>query len=263
LIKFRVWVDSITSAWSNREPSDDTFMQEWMTFLQSEFARTCVHDYSFELDNLQSILCQEEDNETDSVIESDVGEDREEWMILSALADFTCNKESGSTEHIFDQDYWLDQTSQYSFEDLSEMRKWINNKKSSFIIESSDNLSSEKENISKLNVEQRKVFDMIMRHYQSDHSDQLLILVTGKAGSAKSFLIDRIRTTLGDKCQVSAMFGIAAFNIRGKTLHYLLKLPIRGKRKKDLNGEPLVQIQDTFDNIEYLIIDEYSVIKSK
>jgi len=56
------------------------------------------------------------------------------------------------------------------------------------------------------------------------------------------------------------MFGIAAFNIRGKTLHYLLKLPIRGKRKKDLNGEPLVQIQDTFDNIEYLIIDEYSVI---
>ena len=83
------------------------------------------------------------------------------------------------------------------------------------------------------------------------------MLVTGKAGSGKSFLIGRISNVLGDKCQVSAMFGIAAFNVKGKTLHYLFKLPIRGKRKKDLNGEPLSQIQDIFENIEYLIIDEY------
>ena len=113
----------MTSAWSNREPSDDTFIHEWMTFLQSDYARTCVHDYSSELDNLRSILCQD-DNETNSVIESDVNveEEREEWMILSTLANFTCDGESGM-ELTFDQNYWLDQTAQYSFEELFRIEK--------------------------------------------------------------------------------------------------------------------------------------------
>ena len=257
LIKFRVWTDSITSAWSNREPCHNNFIQEWRTFLQSDYARTCVHDYSFELDNLQSILCQEEEEETE--ISPEI-EEREEWMILSALADVTNNEDVGNIEHNLNQEYWLDLTAQYSHEELSEMRNWINTKKSSFIIESSNDLSDECENISKLNVQQRKVFDIITRHYQNNHCEQLLVLVTGKAGSGKSFLIHRIKNALGDNCQVSAMFGIAAFNVKGKTLHYLLKLPIRGKRKKELNGEPLAQIQDLFERIKYLIIDEYSVI---
>ncbi|MEO0686410.1 MAG: hypothetical protein AAFY76_15565, partial [Cyanobacteria bacterium J06649_11] len=229
LIKFRVWADSVASAWSNREPADETFIQEWMTFLQTDYARDCVRDYSFELDNLQNILCQEDNDEEASLIESDAGEEREEWMILSALADTTQN-EVRDDMNILNQDYWFDQTVQYSFEELSDMRNWINSRKSLFIIESNENSSDEFQNINKLNFQQRKVFDMIKNHYQSVHSDQLLILVTGKARSGKSFLIDRIKNSLGVKCQGSAMFGIAAFNVKGKTLHYFLKLPIRGKK---------------------------------
>lgn len=117
LIKFRVWADSVASAWSNREPADETFIQEWMTFLQTDYARDCVRDYSFELDNLQNILCQEDNDEEASLIESDAGEEREEWMILSALADTTQNEDRDDM-NILNQDYWFDQTVQYSFEEL-------------------------------------------------------------------------------------------------------------------------------------------------
>lgn len=61
-------------------------------------------------------------------------------------------------------------------------------------------------------------------------------------------------------CVVSALFGIAAFNISGKTLHYLLKLPIKGRRNCELNGAALAQLQE---NVRYIIIDEYSVISQK
>lgn len=67
----------------------------------------------------------------------------------------------------------------------------------------------------------------------------------------------------GEKCIVSALFGIAAFNVNGKTLHYLLKLPIRGRRNCELNEVPLAQVQNLFSRTKYLIIDEFSVISQK
>ena len=94
---------------------------------------------------------------------------------------------------------------------------------------------NEYENIDKLNHQQKKAFDLVVTHAQTDCSEQLLTLIVGKAGCGKSFLIDRLRYALGVKCIISALFGIAAFNVNGKTLHYLLKLPIRGRRNCELN----------------------------
>ena len=52
----------------------------------------------------------------------------------------------------------------------------------------------------------------------------------------------------------------AAFNIQGVTIHSLLKLPVGVYGNKDLNGESLCRLQDTLNGIEYVIIDEYSVL---
>ena len=43
-------------------------------------------------------------------------------------------------------------------------------------------------------------------------------------------------------------------------LHSLLKLPIGPKRQCDLKGKPLQQLQSNLENVQYLIIDEYSFI---
>lgn len=62
------------------------------------------------------------------------------------------------------------------------------------------------------------------------------------------------------KCKVLAYTGKAPFNVNGVTLHSLLKLPIGSKRQCDLKGIPLQQLQSNLENVQYLIIDEYSFV---
>ena len=56
---------------------------------------------------------------------------------------------------------------------------------------------------------------------------------------------------------------MAAFNIEGHTLHSLLGLPVKGDYK-DLEGERLLyQMQQSLENMAYLIIDEMSMVGRK
>ena len=56
--------------------------------------------------------------------------------------------------------------------------------------------------------------------------------------------------------------GVAAFNVDGHTLHSLLSLPTKGDFK-DLQGEQLNKIQQSLSGMEYLIIDEMSMVSRK
>ena len=64
------------------------------------------------------------------------------------------------------------------------------------------------------------------------------MIISGTAGTGKSYLIHCIRLLLQDKVRTVALTGVAAFNIDGSTLHSLLSLPMRGEFK-DLEGEQL------------------------
>ena len=55
---------------------------------------------------------------------------------------------------------------------------------------------------------------------------------------------------------------MASFNVEGHTLHSLLNLSIRGEFK-DLEGEHLKQLQQSFSNVRYIIIDEMSMVGRK
>ena len=89
------------------------------------------------------------------------------------------------------------------------------------------------------------------------------MIIIGKAGCGKGFLIHRLRYLLGSKCIVSALFGIAAYNICDKTLQHLLRLPIKGNGNSDFQGSCLIQMQENMKGIEYIIIDEISVISQR
>ncbi|MGJ8945850.1 hypothetical protein AB9K17_23395, partial [Salmonella enterica subsp. enterica serovar Kentucky] len=59
-----------------------------------------------------------------------------------------------------------------------------------------------------------------------------------------------------------APIGVAAFNIHGCTLHSVLHLPTKGDLK-DLEGYALRHLQDSLAGVEYIIIDEMSMVGRK
>ena len=86
------------------------------------------------------------------------------------------------------------------------------------------------------------------------------MIVSGTAGTGKSFLISAIAVLLGDSCLLTGAIGIAAFNICGMTLHSTLQLQVGSHNNGDLKGRSLAQLQQRFLNRTYLIVDEMSLV---
>ena len=74
------------------------------------------------------------------------------------------------------------------------------------------------------------------------------------------YLINAIRNLLQSKCPITATTGKVAYHIRGITVHCLLKLPVGSRGKKDLTGQSLCRLQEHLTNIDYIILDEYSML---
>ena len=105
---------------------------------------------------------------------------------------------------------------------------------------------------------QLQAYTIVQQHLESEESSPLRLIVSGTAGTGKSYLIHCLRLLLKDKVRVAAPTGVAAFNVDGHTLHSLLGLPTKGEFK-DLEGEHLHQMQQSLANMQYLIIDEMSM----
>ena len=99
-----------------------------------------------------------------------------------------------------------------------------------------------------------------------------LACTTGTAGTGKSFVIERIHEYVtevaaqrGWSCPeaaavVAAYTGVAAFNVKGRTLHSLLGLPTDPKDFTDVKGKALEKLQDRLECTHLLILDERSMI---
>jgi ATP-dependent DNA helicase PIF1 len=127
-----------------------------------------------------------------------------------------------------------------------------------------------------LNTEQRKLYDVVVNSYLEElqtgiPSQQLLLNVDGVAGSGKTFTLLKICSRISslaatakknDPIFRAAPTGVAAFNIIGKTLHSLLRLPVKGKTAHLTSGA-LQSLQSVFQDCRFLIIDEKSMIDLK
>ena len=107
----------------------------------------------------------------------------------------------------------------------------------------------------RLQGKQRLVYNAVRSHVQTEDPEPLRMIVSGTAGTGKSFLIHCLKALLLDRLHVIAPTGVAAFNVGGFTLHSLLHLPTRGEFKS-LEGEQLQQLQESF-------IDEMSMFGRK
>ncbi len=109
---------------------------------------------------------------------------------------------------------------------------------------------------------QLEVYTTVKDHNENNSLTPLRLIVTGTAGTGKSYLIQCIRLLLANTLTVSAPTGVASFIIEGSTLHSLLRLPTRGDFKQ-LEGNRLQQLQQTMSTTKYIIIDETSMVGRK
>ena len=85
-------------------------------------------------------------------------------------------------------------------------------------------------------------------------------MILGKAGTGRSCVINEIKSILGYHCAIAAPTGKAFYNVKGSTLHYLLKLPIGNKGLKELSGQSLIKLQHNLKDKHCLLIDEFSMV---
>ena len=114
----------------------------------------------------------------------------------------------------------------------------------------------------KLQGRQLAAYNLVKAHMDTDNPTPLRMVISGTAGTGKSYLINCLRLLLQDKVRVVAPTGVAAFNIDGNTLHSLLCLPVKGEFK-DLQGEQLKRLQQSLETVQYIIIDEMSMVGRK
>ena len=254
LLKYKPWQHVADNAWDNLEQCDETYKACWMNFLCSDCGKNSVPDWELQLSSLKAAINLENENENMEIIE----EEKEEWMFMSELnlQELSTDTEYNST--LAPEGYWHNVSEHFDDVDLLSVTSWLNTQKNKN--EPSWHISSRVIDISSFSSDQLLAYHIILNHFNSSNELPLHLLVKGIAGSGKSYVIDAVRNVLKEKCQVLAYTGKASFNVKGVTLHSFLKLPIGSKRLFKLKGIALQQLQTNLQNIQYLIIDEYSFV---
>ncbi|CAB4016552.1 ATP-dependent DNA helicase PIF1 [Paramuricea clavata] len=202
-------------------------------------------------DKLQAVIqTQEAEGEPSEEQETT----REEWMILSDLNSPFDNSEQ-TPESTYD---WHLDRANYSEQQIQEMPTWIKTNKEEYTIDEQYDVVD----INSFSEMQKFAYDIVKSHFDdiSSEKEPLCLIINGVAGTGKSYLINAIRNLLQSKCAVAATTGKAAYNIRVVTVHSLLKLHIESRGNKDLTGKSLCRLQESVNNIGYIIIDEYSML---
>ena len=143
---------------------------------------------------------------------------------------------------------------------IGEMPNWIATKKAQCNTNFYTPLT-EFVDTSTFSLMQQKAYNIVRNHAeQLCLKLPLFLIIIGVGGTGKSYVISALHQILQHKSAIAAPTGKAVFNVKGVTLHSLLKLPVGQKGHKDLSGPSLVQIQHQMRGIEYIIIDEYSML---
>ena len=76
------------------------------------------------------------------------------------------------------------------------MPTWVKDMKENYLIQQS-NLETIFD-VDLLNEAQRIAYDIVFEHFTFNESEELLLILTGLAGSGKSYVIESLKNLLGD-----------------------------------------------------------------
>ena len=256
LLKYKPWQSTPDDAWDNLVQDDETYTTCWKKFLLTDTAKSLVPDWETKMQAVNNYMSITPFNDDSVEQDYDTETDREEWMLMAELATQTTDTCDQSTP--VPHAYWHQVYQHFTNDEINAMPTWINRKRNS----NSTHHSCEAKIIdtSTFSKMQQIAYQIVSDHFDSGEQNPLRFLLMGVAGTGKSYLIDSLRNLLQERCKILAYTGKASFNVNGVTLHSLLKLPIGSKRHCDLKGIPLQQLQSNLENVQYLIIDEYSFV---
>ena len=165
----------------------------------------------------------------------------------------TTNGLANASSSIVNSHDWHRDAVKYTDQQIGEMPSWITAKKENFLPrEQTFSINTES-----FSDEQRLAYEIVTTHSLQEKA--LHLIINGEAGTGKSYLIYTLCTHLKDKCKVTAT-GKAAYAINGITIHSFLRLPVTHTLQKDLLGQALITIQERLTQVDYIIIDEYSML---
>ena len=124
-----------------------------------------------------------------------------------------------------------------AYPELREMPSYIAQQRQEFVAQSALTTTA---HVSHLQRKQLQAYTAVHDHSESSDPNRppLRMVVSGTAGTGKSYLIQCLKLLLKDRLCVAAPTGVAAFNVDGYTLHSLLSLPVKGDFKP-LEGKRL------------------------
>jgi ATP-dependent DNA helicase PIF1 len=100
---------------------------------------------------------------------------------------------------------------------------------------------------------QLEAYQLVQSHFSDEATLPLRMIISGTAGTGKSFLINCLKDLLKNIVRIAE---------QGCTLHSLFHLPTKGEFKS-LEGERLQQLQESLAGVKYIIIDEMSMVGRK
>lgn len=86
------------------------------------------------------------------------------------------------------------------------------------------------------------------------------VLVTGRAGTGKSTLLEHLSWHSAKQIAVCAPTGVAALNVGGQTIHSLFRLPIGVIADHELDQPP--ELRKLLNAIDTLVVDEVSMVNA-
>ena len=268
LVKYKPWHQSVDSAWDGLEESDEVFIECYKNFLNSETGQQCIPTFAQELE--QAMVHNgnsendgdENDGEDDENMMHQQQEEVEEWMLLCRFNQDFSNSTANDDAPDFD---WTSASRNMPPDLLRESEKWIAKQRNE-VREAANIQEMERQpvDLTALNHRQNIAYSIVQQHKrrlnENVPTEPLHMIITGTAGTGKSFLINALAHLLGDQCILTGTTGIAGFNIAGSTLHSTLQLPVRTLNKTDLQGAALQRLQLRLQGKHYLIIDEFSML---
>ena len=105
--------------------------------------------------------------------------------------------------------YWQENRHAYTDEQIGSMPCWIESQKDDNVFKRDD--SYKQIDVSSFNYAQHRAYTIVFDHYLQNSENQLLLIITGLAGSGKSYVIDAIKNLLKQHCKVCSFFWYGSF----------------------------------------------------